>query len=79
MNTFTNNPALEFRDITTELYRTYKFPGNEFVTIENPIAINVSKSGGHRIVDNQGKSHYIPAGYLAITWKVKDGQPNFVF
>lgn len=38
----------------------------------------ISKSGGHRILDNSGKCWYIPCKWLAITWMAKDNEPHFV-
>lgn len=74
----TNNKELKFSNLTDEQYRTYTFPTNQ-VRIEGPIALHVSKSGGHRILDSQGNSHYIPTGWTQLTWKVKEGQPYFAF
>ena len=73
-----NKIEVEFHDISQELYRTYAFPGGETVTIEEPTFIYVSKSGGHRIIDKKGISHYIPCGWKHLQFKVKDGEPYFV-
>jgi len=69
----------DFKPLTDEQYRTYYFPGGNTVTITEPQKLNVSKSGGHRVLDNEGKSHYIPACWYHLEWKVKDGQPPFLF
>jgi len=68
-----------FKDITSELSRTYRFPGDEFVEIKNPIAINVARGGGHRVIDDEGKTHYIPKGWIELMWHAKDGEPHVVF
>jgi len=73
-----NASGLVFKDISSELERTYTFPGGDRVNILRPLALHVSTSGGHRIYAEDGTSHYIQSGWLAITWKVKPGQPNFV-
>lgn len=70
--------ALKFKDISTEVSRTYTFPGGETVTIADPLGLNVSESGGHRIEDGAGVAHYIPAGWIHLTWTVKHG-PLFSF
>ena len=74
---FNNQSGLEFTDISSESYRTYTFAAGK-VTISNPTHLNVSTSGGHRLFDGQGKSHYVPAGWLHLEWEPKDGAPNFV-
>lgn len=75
---FQNASDLEFVDISSEKWREYRFLGEEIVRIEAPLKLNVSASGGHRIFDADGVSHYIPAGWIHLMWTSKDGQPNFV-
>jgi hypothetical protein len=74
---FKHTTKAEWNDISSERYRVYEFSDKE-VRIENPLTLNVSRSGGHRIFDAKGISHYVPAGYRHLYWEVKDGQPNFV-
>lgn len=78
MAKFINKSGLEFVDISSEHYRTYTFPGGRSVTIDEPLKLNVSDSGGHRIFDRQGLSHYVPPGWLQLTWEAKPGRPHFV-
>jgi len=75
----TNNPDLKFSSLEDEQYRIYTFDEGREVRIDNPVALNVSKSGGHRVLDAAGVSHYIPHGFYHLRWVVKDGQPNFAF
>lgn len=77
--TITNNESLKFDNLQDELYRVYEFQTGAKIEITNPVALNVSKSGGHRVLDAAGLSHYIPAGWHHLYWKVKDGQPAFAF
>ena len=65
----------EWSDISSEEYREYVFPGEETVRIEKPQKLNVSDSGGHRLLDGAGESHYIPNGWIHLRWK---GEPAFV-
>ena len=76
---FINESNLEFNDISSELERTYTFPnGNKYHIIE-PLYLNVSKSGGHRLYSADGLCHYVqPKEGWAISWKVKEGKPSFV-
>ncbi len=77
VNDFINNSGLNFTDISTEESRQYIF-GNGVVVIEGPLLLNVSASGGHRIFDQAGVSHYIPAGWIHLSWDARNGQANFV-
>ncbi|NJO61537.1 MAG: hypothetical protein HC836_25805 [Richelia sp. RM2_1_2] len=76
--TFRNASDLKFTDISSELIRVYQYPGGEEIVITGPIALNTSKSGGHRVFDTEGTCHYITPGWRQISWKVKEGQPHFV-
>jgi hypothetical protein len=73
-----NATDLEFTDISSEEYRTYEFGPGKFVIINMPTHLHVSDSGGHRILDASGMSHYVPTGWVHLMWHSKDGQPHFV-
>jgi len=75
---FVNESGLDFKDISSEVSRTYEFANGAKVTINNPLKIHISPSGSARVFDAQGVSHYIPAGFIHLFWTVKEGQPNFV-
>lgn len=75
---FNNATDLEFTDISSEQWREYQFLDGQAIRIDAPLKLNVSDSGGHRIFDAEGVSHYIPAGWIHLKWTVKDGAPNFV-
>jgi hypothetical protein len=79
-----NKSTHKFNDLTSEEFREYTFPaaGRDSavkVRIEAPTHLAVSASGGHRILDAAGLSHYVPAGWVHLVWKAKPGQPNFDF
>jgi len=75
---FRNGTKHKFDDISSELYREYVFP-DMTIKIQNPIALNVSySSGGHRVWDAAGVSHYVPGGWKEIKWEVKHDMPHFV-
>jgi len=74
---FKNETELEFTDVSTEKWRKYKFSDGSKVKIKNPLKIHVSDNG-HRIFDASGTSHYIPMGWIHLSWKSKDGQAHFV-
>lgn len=76
---FRNNSGLAFSSLESELWRSYTFPGGDVVTINDPQYLNVSSSGGHRVFDAGGISHYIPKGWIHLTWSVKEDQPHFDF
>jgi hypothetical protein len=75
---FKNESGLDFIDISSEMYRAYEFANGKIIHIDEPLQLNVSKSGGHRLLDNSGISHYIPQGWVHLRWKVKTGQAHFV-
>jgi len=75
--TFNNQSSNAFVDISSEQFRTYRFPSGDEVTIESPTHLSVSTSG-HRLFDASGVSHYVPKGWIHLKWKAKDGSPHFV-
>lgn len=79
---FNNASGLEFTDISSEDWRSYTFvypDGKPFdLVIDKPLKLHVSESGGHRLWDAQGISHYVPFGWTHLRWKARQGQPHFV-
>jgi hypothetical protein len=75
---FINESGYVFTDISSEVERIYNFGSKGFVKITAPLHLSVSDSGGHRIFSQDGKSHYIPSGWLQLTWTTKRDHPNFV-
>jgi len=69
----------DWKNIDNEEFRVYIFQGGCKVVIDHPLKLYVSKSGGHRLFDSDGISHYIPPKWIHIFWKAKNGQPNFRF
>ena len=70
---------LVFKSLTDEQYRVYDWLDGKTLKIENPTSLNVSASGGHRVLDAEGVSHYIPSGWKHLYWKVKEGKQPFAF
>lgn len=75
---FINESNLEFKDIDSELYRVYVYSDYK-ITINYPLKLNVSATGGHRVFDHEGISHYIKPGWKHLYWKSKPNYPNFRF
>ncbi len=75
---FKNDSDNEFTDISSEASRTYNFGSKGFVKINRPLKLSVSPSGGHRLFSADGVSHYVPSGWIELTWTAQPGQPNFV-
>lgn len=65
----------DWDDISSEQFREYDFGDEKKVRIEKPARLNVSESGSHRILDCDGNSHYVPAGWVHIMWRA---EPAFV-
>ena len=68
-------------DISSEEYRVYQFASDNGdridLTIKDPVYLCVGDrpNAGHRIYTADGISHYIPQGWICISWK---GSPPFV-
>lgn len=75
---FKNESGLDFTDISSESVRRYHYKGGEVIEIAGPLMLNVSRSGGHRIFDENGVSSYIPKGWIRLSWVSKNGKPHFV-
>lgn len=78
MGQFVNKSGLEFSDISSEEFREYTWGDMFKLTINRPLRLNVSASGGHRIFTEDGNSFYVPSGWKCLMWKAKEGEPNFV-
>lgn len=74
---FRNDSGLDFKDITSELWREYTFGDGQTVRINEPLRLYVSDNG-HRVLDGEGVSHYVPFGWIHLKWQAKDGYPHFV-
>jgi hypothetical protein len=72
-----NGTSLTFTDISSEIRRTYVFPGGNKVVIEKPNNLHVSENG-HRILDAANVAHYVPKGWIHLYWETKLGAPQFV-
>jgi hypothetical protein len=70
---FKNKSNLDFKDISSNEWREYHFPNKEVIRLEKPLWLHVSKNG-HRVFTEDGLSHYIPNGWLHLTWKA---DPHF--
>ena len=76
---FINGSSLKFNDISAETFREYQFPNGNKLLIKNPLFLNVSASGGHRLFDAQGTAWYVqPKEGWSIHWKVGEGKANFL-
>lgn len=72
---FVNESPNKFEDISSEFWRVYDYGKGKTVVVELPQMLSVSKSGGHRVFDRFGVSHYVISGWLQIYW---EASPNFV-
>ena len=82
----TDLASIKWDDLSDEKYRTYTFPGGHTYTIRRPQKLYVKKKvGGHsHFVISEAdlggiKSHYIPAGWIALEWEVVEGALPFKF
>lgn len=77
MSDFRNETRLNFLDISSESQRVYNFGGGTLVKIERPLKLHVSESGGHRLFDSNGMSHYVPPRWVQLSWAVREDAPHF--
>ena len=63
---------LIFKSTENEKWRDYVWADGFTLRIEEPLWVHVSKSGGHRVIDNQKRSYYVAPGWRYITWEGKD-------
>lgn len=66
----------EFEDLSHEQERTYQFD-NHVLTIEDPVALNTTGSGSHKVLDSRGVSYDIYPKWNYIAWKSEEGTPHF--
>jgi hypothetical protein len=64
--------TMDFADISGEVYRKYIYQDGSEFHLEDPIALNVSKSGGHRLILSDGRSIYVRHGWIAFEFKALD-------
>ena len=73
----TEKPMNTMKDISTEARRIYTWADGARVVIESPVGLIVSDNG-HRISDASNNGHYVPAGWIHLTWENKPGVPAIV-
>jgi hypothetical protein len=79
IKSFSNGTKHKFEDISSEMHRTYNYPDGSKEKIEGPLLLNANHiTGGHRVFDALGNSHYIQGGWNRISWRVYEGEPHFV-
>jgi len=79
MKQTTDDTKMKFKSIDLEEYREYTFGDGFSIRIDHPVVVSVSSSGGHRVLDSNDVSHYIPCGWRHLQWKTKEGAAAFQF
>jgi hypothetical protein len=77
--TFTHSARIQFNDVSDEQYRTYFYASGHEATYDEPLRLNVSASGGHRLLTADGMCHYVKPNWESISWMPKPGRPHFAF
>jgi hypothetical protein len=72
-----NDSPNKFVDISTEMFREYNFGQKGFVRVDRPQWLSAGPNG-HRVLDIEGISHYIPSGWIHIKWQANGNLPHFV-
>lgn len=66
-----------FVSIDNEAYRVYDFGNGKQYRIDRPLRLNVKRKpegDSHRVLDAQGRAHYVPAGWIGLMWEGKTGE-----
>lgn len=67
--------VLEFKSVENETYRLYIYKNGFTIKVDNPVAIHISRSGGHRLILASGRCMYVKAGWIAFAYeKAKDDE-----
>jgi len=61
-------------DISSEIFRLYRFPQGDTVLIKHPKTLFVDDEGVHRVVDMKGNIHVVPLGWIHIKYKHKEDE-----
>jgi hypothetical protein len=75
---FSHRLNATFTDISSEIYREYRFPNGKVVRITRPLRLLVCEDGTHLIFTADKISHQIPPGWIHLFWDTFPGEPNFV-
>lgn len=69
------------KPIQGEEFREYVDPKTGSVyRVTNPLALHISESGSHYVVDAEGVTHHIKKdGSFTVRWKAGEGHPNISF
>ena len=70
-----NQDTLEMRiaDVSEyEIQREYQYPDGISLTIKGPWRVFIAPSGSHRVQTNDGNVHYIPNGWICLSWEPRD-------
>lgn len=68
---FVPDHNLEWVDISNEAERTYVWDDGYEYTIQDPTMVACKRDmdgDSHRVIDHDGRSHYIKAGWRVIRW-----------
>lgn len=71
-------------DISNEEYRVYTYPDGVRLRINRPVKLYVvyddvgPVNPSHRVVDAEGMTHRPERGWISVSWKSAEGQPDYV-
>lgn len=68
---------MEKKDISVEAWREYQFGNKVVVRIEKPVDLYISASGSHRVVDEEGITHWVRGDFTTIRWFAPDEPVSF--
>jgi len=66
-------PVGEVIDISSEVYRLYRFPKGETVLIKQPNTLFIDGNGTHKVTDTKGQTHIVSKGWMHLKFKLEEG------
>ena len=70
---------IDFKDISGELWRTYLMQSGNIIRIDDPVALYVTKTGSHYVIDRNGIVTYVRPLFEAIQWEKRENEPHIFF
>ena len=60
-------------DISSELWREYRYKDGEVVRVYGPKSLFISPNGSHRVLADDGLVYWVSGDFRHLVWMPKDG------
>lgn len=72
-----NATSLPFRSVEGEEWRRYTYPDGTVVTVNKVRYLAVVDNDNAYLLDETGRAHFIPRGWVHLEWVVEADAPHF--